>query len=167
MLTVEISLPEVEELQKLVQEGLEKGVLTYDEIATGLDDAELTKEQVEDFYTYLIDHGVELLEGETHKHPPHEQLQTPEEEKGPKLDLRDLVDPPGGHARDRGQGADDSHPRAHGREAEQGRAHRAPARAASRARAAPGRDRRGARDDDRGGAGDPAHVAASDLAREA
>jgi RNA polymerase primary sigma factor len=87
LLTVEISLPEVEELQKLVQDGLEKGVLTYDEIATGLDDVELTKEQVEDFYTYLIDHGVELLEGETHKHPPHEQLPTPEEEKGPKLDL--------------------------------------------------------------------------------
>jgi RNA polymerase primary sigma factor len=78
---------DLEELQKLVQEGLEKGVLTYDEIAAGLDDVELTKEQVEDFYTYLIDHGVELLEGETHKHPPHEQLPTPEEEKGPKLDL--------------------------------------------------------------------------------
>jgi RNA polymerase primary sigma factor len=87
LLTVEISLPEVEELQKLVQEGLEKGVLTYDEIAAGLDDVELTKEQVEDFYTYLIDHGVELLEGETHKHPPHEQLPAQEEEKGPKLDL--------------------------------------------------------------------------------
>src|SRR2546426_6285106 len=87
MLTVEISLPEVEELQKLVQEGLEKGVLNYDEIAAGLEDVELTKEQVEDFYTYLIDHGVELLEGETHKHPPHEQLPPPEEEKGPKLDL--------------------------------------------------------------------------------
>jgi RNA polymerase primary sigma factor len=87
LLTVEISLPEVEELQKLVQEGLEKGVLNYDEIAAGLDDVELTKEQVEDFYTYLIDHGVELMEGEMHKHPPHEQLPPPEEEKGPKLDL--------------------------------------------------------------------------------
>jgi RNA polymerase primary sigma factor len=86
LLTVEISLPEVEELQKLVQEGLEKGVLNYDEIAAGLEDVELTKEQIEDFYTYLVDHGVELLEGETHKHPPHE-LHTPEEEKGPKLDL--------------------------------------------------------------------------------
>jgi RNA polymerase primary sigma factor len=86
LLTVEISLPEVEELQKLVQEGLEKGVLNYDEIAAGLEDVELTKEQIEDFYTYLVDHGVELLEGETHKHPPHE-LPTPEEEKGPKLDL--------------------------------------------------------------------------------
>src|SRR5437667_12898150 len=89
MLTVEISLPEVEELQKLVQEGLEKGLLNYDEIASGLDEVELTKEQVEDFYTYLIDHGVELLEGEQHKTPPHEQP-PPEDEKAvvtPKLDL--------------------------------------------------------------------------------
>ncbi len=87
MLTVDIPLPDVEELQKLVQEGLEKGVLNYDEIATGLEDVELSKDQIEDFYTYLIDHGVELMEGETHKHPPHEQLPAPEEEKGPKLDL--------------------------------------------------------------------------------
>ena len=73
LLTVEISLPDVEELHKLVQDGVEKGFLTYDEIVSGLDDVELTKEQVEDFYTYLIDHGVELVEGEQHKHPPHEQ----------------------------------------------------------------------------------------------
>ena len=88
MLTVDISLPEVEELQKLVQEGLEKGLLNYDEIASGLDDVDLTKEQIEDFYTYLIDHGVELIEGETHKHPPHEQPNLADEEvKTPKLDL--------------------------------------------------------------------------------
>src|SRR5438309_8548712 len=84
MLTVEISLPEVEELQKLVQEGLEKGVLNYDEIASGLDDVELTKEQIEDFYTYLIDHGVELVEGEQHKHPPHEQPSLAEEDSKPR-----------------------------------------------------------------------------------
>jgi RNA polymerase primary sigma factor len=87
LLTVDIALPDVEELHKLVQEGLEKGLLNYDEIAVGLDDVELTKEQIEDFYTYLIDHGVELVEGETHKHPPHEQPVLAEEEKGPKLDL--------------------------------------------------------------------------------
>ena len=60
MLTVDISLPDVEELHKLVQDGQEKGILTYDEIVAGLEEVELTKEQVEDFYTYLIDHGVEL-----------------------------------------------------------------------------------------------------------
>jgi RNA polymerase primary sigma factor len=89
VLTVDISLPEVEELQKLVAEGTEKGFLTYDEIVNGLEDVELTKEQVEDFYTYLIDHNIELMEGEQHKTPPHEQPQ-PEDEKAaaaPKLDL--------------------------------------------------------------------------------
>ena len=34
MLTVEISLPDVEELHKLVAEGREKGFLSYDEIVT-------------------------------------------------------------------------------------------------------------------------------------
>ena len=87
MLTVDISLPDVEELQKLVQDGVEKGFLTYDEIVSGLDDVELTKEQVEDFYTYLIDHGVDLLEGEQHKHPPHEPEPVEEEKAAPKLDL--------------------------------------------------------------------------------
>jgi len=77
---------EVEQLQKLAEDGLEKGFLNYDEIATGLEDLELSKEQVDGFYTYLIDHGVELVEGETHKHPPHEPPQ-PDEEKAPKLDL--------------------------------------------------------------------------------
>ncbi len=87
MLTVDISLPEVEELQKLVQDGIEKGFLNYDEIATGLEEVELTKEQIEDFYTYLIDHNVELLEGETHKRPPHEQPEPEEDKTLPKLDL--------------------------------------------------------------------------------
>ncbi len=90
MLTVDIALPDVEELQKLVASGQEKGFLTYDEIVKGIEEVELTKEQVEDFTTYLIDHGVELVEGENHKHPPHEQpaLAPVEEVKNaPKLDL--------------------------------------------------------------------------------
>ncbi len=87
MLTVDIALPDVEELHKLVTEGQEKGFLTYDEIANSLEEVELTKEQIEDFYTYLIDHSIELMEGEQHKHPPHEQPALAEEEKVPKLDL--------------------------------------------------------------------------------
>ena len=63
MLTVDITLPDIEELHKLVVDGQEKGFLTYDEIVSGLEEVELTKEQVEDFYTYLIDHGIELHGG--------------------------------------------------------------------------------------------------------
>ena len=88
MLTVDIALPEVEELHKLVQHGQEKGFLTYDEIVAGLEEVDLTKEQIEDFYTYLIDHSIELVEGEQYKSPPHEQPALAEDEKSaPKLDL--------------------------------------------------------------------------------
>ena len=89
MLTVEVSLPEVEELQKLIAEGKEKGFLSYDEIATGLEEVELTKEQVEDFYTVLTEQNIDLVEGEQHKTAPLQEPQ-PEEEKipvVPKLDL--------------------------------------------------------------------------------
>jgi RNA polymerase primary sigma factor len=86
VLTVDISLPEIEELQKLVETGKEKGFLTFDEIVSGLEEVELTKEQLEDFTTYLIDHGVELMEGELHKTLPWDQPLA-EEEKAPKLDL--------------------------------------------------------------------------------
>ena len=87
MLQVDISLPEIEELHKLVADGQDKGFLTYDEIVSGLEEVDLTKEQVEEFYTYLIDHGIELMEGVEHKMPPHEEPALAEEEKGPKLDL--------------------------------------------------------------------------------
>jgi RNA polymerase primary sigma factor len=89
LLTVDIALPDVEELHKLVQDGQEKGVLTYDEIVTALEEVELTKEQVEDFTSYLTDHGIELAEGENHKSLPQLEPQPEEEQKAPppKLDL--------------------------------------------------------------------------------
>ena len=83
MLTIDISLPDVEELHKLAHEGQEKGFLTFDEIVAGLEDVELTREQVEDFYTYLVEHGVDLLEGEKHKAPPHEPRPVEEKEDKP------------------------------------------------------------------------------------
>jgi RNA polymerase primary sigma factor len=89
LLSVDTALPEVEELHKLVEQGQEKGFLTYDEIVKSLEDVDLTKEQLEDFTTYLIDHSIELVEGEQHKRLPHEQPIVPPEEAAaaPKLDL--------------------------------------------------------------------------------
>ncbi len=89
MLSVEIALPDVEELHRLVEQGQEKGFLTYDEIVPALEDVELTKEQIEDFFAYLADHSIEVMEGEQHKVLPHEQPPpAPEDEKtAPKLDL--------------------------------------------------------------------------------
>ena len=77
------------ELQRLVVEGVEKGFLTFDEIAAALEDVELTKEQSDDFYAHLVDRSIELVEGERHKDPPHEQPALAEDETkaAPKLDL--------------------------------------------------------------------------------
>ena len=90
LLTVDIAVPEVEELQKLVADGQEKGFLSYDEIVKGLEDVELTKEQVEDFHAHLVERGIDLVEGEQHKTPPHEQPQ-PEDEKVPAIPKLDLT----------------------------------------------------------------------------
>jgi RNA polymerase primary sigma factor len=81
--------PEARELQRLVAEGVEKGFLTYDEIAAALEDVELTQEQSDDFYSHLVDRSIELVEGERHKYPPHEQPALAEDETkaAPRLDL--------------------------------------------------------------------------------
>src|SRR6266540_6541192 len=79
--------PDAEELQRLVADGLEKGFLTYDEIAATLEDVGLTREQTEDFYTSLVGRSIELVEGVQYKHPPHEQPALVEDEAPPKLNL--------------------------------------------------------------------------------
>ncbi|MDX6553508.1 MAG: polymerase primary sigma factor [Gaiellales bacterium] len=85
MLTVDISLPDIDELKALVQEGQEKGYLTFDEVAAALEEIELTKEQLEDFYTYLLDHNIELLDAESKQQAVQDRLV--HGEKPPELDL--------------------------------------------------------------------------------
>jgi RNA polymerase primary sigma factor len=78
-----------EELPRLVADGLDKGFLTHDEIAAALEDVELTKGQSEDFYTYLAERSIDLVEGEQHEQSPDEQPAPVEDdgEGAPKLDL--------------------------------------------------------------------------------
>ena len=83
------------------------------------------------------------------------------------LDLRDLVDPPGDRPRARRQGADDPHPRARRREAQQDRPRRAQARHRARPRADGRRDRRGHGHRPRGGRLDQALGPGPGLAGEA
>ena len=82
MLTVEYHLPDIEELARLVEAGQEKGFLTYDEIAAVLEEVEISKEQVEELHSYLIDHGIEVVESGGGSLP-----EAPAVEKAPELDL--------------------------------------------------------------------------------
>src|SRR5262249_7111029 len=82
MLTVEITLPDAEELRALVEQGLERGVLGVDEVAEAIEERELSKEQVEDFYALLAEHGIELVDQEGEATTPDAAVDKP-----PELDL--------------------------------------------------------------------------------
>lgn len=64
MLIVDIQLPDIEELRKLVDLGQERGYLIIAKVATALEEVEISKEQVEDFHAYLVEHGIEIHESE-------------------------------------------------------------------------------------------------------
>ena len=52
---------EVEELRTLVAEGRERGFLTFEEIAGCLEEVEVTKEQVRDLHTQLVENGIDVV----------------------------------------------------------------------------------------------------------
>ena len=61
---VEIQLPDVEEMRALVVDGRDKGFLTYDEIVGALQEADVSKDQIEDFYSHLMEVGIEVLDAD-------------------------------------------------------------------------------------------------------
>ncbi len=52
---------EVEELRALVAEGRERGYLTFEEIASCLEEVDVTKEQVSELHAHLLEHGVDVV----------------------------------------------------------------------------------------------------------
>jgi RNA polymerase primary sigma factor len=77
-----------EELRTLISQGRERGYLTFEEIAGTLEEVEVTKEQVQDLHTYLIEHGVDVIaeDGLTAYKEAKEGNQ-PGQSKKPELDL--------------------------------------------------------------------------------
>ena len=51
-------------MRALVVDGRDKGFLTYDEIVDALQDADVTKDQIEDFYSHLLELGIEVLDAD-------------------------------------------------------------------------------------------------------
>ncbi|MFL5906015.1 MAG: sigma-70 family RNA polymerase sigma factor [Solirubrobacterales bacterium] len=52
---------ESEELRGLIAEGTERGYLTFEEIASTLEEVEVTKEQVSELHSHLVEHGVDVI----------------------------------------------------------------------------------------------------------
>jgi RNA polymerase primary sigma factor len=57
----EAPFADVDQLQRLIGEGRERGYLTFEEIAGTLDEVDVTKEQVQTLHTYLVEHGVDVV----------------------------------------------------------------------------------------------------------
>src|SRR5688572_18069373 len=63
LLTVsDIVVPDVAELKKLADRGHENGYLTMQEIAQELYEQDIAEEHIKDFYTYLVEHDIELID---------------------------------------------------------------------------------------------------------
>src|SRR5215217_8555225 len=50
-----------EELRGLIATGTERGYLTFEEIASTLEEVEVTKEQVSDLHSHLVEQGVDVI----------------------------------------------------------------------------------------------------------
>jgi RNA polymerase primary sigma factor len=77
-----------EELRTLISQGRERGYLTFEQIASTLEEVEVTKEQVSELHTYLVEHGVDVIaeDGLTAYKEAKEGAQ-PGQAKKPELDL--------------------------------------------------------------------------------
>jgi RNA polymerase primary sigma factor len=61
LLADETSITDLEELRPLIAEGQEKGVLTFEQIATALEEVEVTKEQVSELHAWLDEQGIDVV----------------------------------------------------------------------------------------------------------
>ena len=60
----EAPISEIDELRGLIAEGHERGFLTFDQIATCLEEVEVSKEQVGELHAYLDEQGIEVVQEE-------------------------------------------------------------------------------------------------------
>lgn len=86
----ELTFDQVKE--QLTESGKKRGVLTYEEIAERMSSFEIESDQMDEYYEFLGEQGVELIsENEETEDPNIQRLAKAEEE----FDLNDLSVPPG------------------------------------------------------------------------
>jgi RNA polymerase primary sigma factor len=61
LLADEAPIAEADELRPLILTGQERGFLTFEEIATCLEEVEVTKEQVLELHSYLVEQGIDIV----------------------------------------------------------------------------------------------------------
>jgi RNA polymerase primary sigma factor len=61
LLSDEAPIAELDELRPLIAEGQERGFLTFEQVATCLEEIDVTKEQVQELHAYLDDQGIDVV----------------------------------------------------------------------------------------------------------
>jgi RNA polymerase primary sigma factor len=61
LLPEDVSIVEIDELRPLIAEGQERGFLTFAQIASALEEIEVTKEQVSELHAYLEEQGIDVV----------------------------------------------------------------------------------------------------------
>ena len=64
LLSDEAPIAELDELRPLIAEGHERGYLTFVQIEACLEEAEVTKEQVQELHSYLDEQGIDVVESD-------------------------------------------------------------------------------------------------------
>src|SRR4051794_26963802 len=97
LLAGDASITEIDELRPLIAEGQEEGVLTFEQIATALEEVEVSKEQVRELHAYLEGEGIDvvgadgkLATSEGGRFEPaggRQEAKTPDTPRKPEIDL--------------------------------------------------------------------------------
>ncbi|MEA2197115.1 MAG: polymerase primary sigma factor [Solirubrobacteraceae bacterium] len=58
----EAPIAEIDEMRPLIAEGHDRGFLTFEQIATCLEEVEVTKEQLEELHAYLDEQGIDVVQ---------------------------------------------------------------------------------------------------------
>src|SRR6476620_4783323 len=71
LVATETPVVELEELQGIIAEGQERGLLASATLAAALEDVELSPPQAQDLFRYLEEHGIEVLDSTEPGPDPH------------------------------------------------------------------------------------------------
>lgn len=88
--TEEQPFVEIEELRGLIAQGTERGYLTFEEIASTLEEVEVTKEQVSELHSHLVEQGVDVIAADgvtAYKESKGEDAANGQRKKQEELDL--------------------------------------------------------------------------------
>src|SRR6188472_301038 len=91
LLADEAAINEIDELRPLIAEGQERRILTVEQIATSLEEVEVTNEQIAELHAYLLDQGIEIVTADgkpvTAAEPEARSAKDSPDARKPEIDL--------------------------------------------------------------------------------